>query len=78
MNERIVLDEEEMPKMSSPNHFKHCVDLIRQALMCQPDLTLELKNEMMGGVAGFGTEHVCTNWGKLMEFVERWEDWGRS
>jgi len=78
MNEKTVLEEEDMPEMSSPDHFRHCVDLLRQALMCQPDLTLELKDEAVGGVSGFGTEHACKDWGELLSFVNEWEDWGRT
>jgi hypothetical protein len=78
MNDQIVLDDDQMPKMSSPEHFRHCTELIRQVLMCQPDLTLELKNKAVGGVAGFGTEHVCKDWEELIDFVEEWEDQGRG
>jgi hypothetical protein len=78
MEKGIMLGEHDMPEMSSPKHFMHCTDLIRQVLMCQPDLTLEKKIEAVGGVAGFGTEHVCKNWGDLTHFVEIWQDWGRS
>jgi hypothetical protein len=78
MNEGKMLHDQDMPEMSSPKHFMHCTDLIRQVLMCQPDLTLEKKIEAIGGVAGFGTKHVCKNWGDLMSFVEDWQDWGKS
>ncbi|KAH8587736.1 hypothetical protein B0O99DRAFT_747329 [Bisporella sp. PMI_857] len=78
MNEQTVLDDDDMPLMSSPQHFQHCIDLLRQALMCQPDLTLELKNESIGGVEGFGTEHQCKDWNQLMSFTKKWETWGLS
>ena len=41
--------------------------------MCQPDLTVELKDEELGGVRGFGTEHQCRDWDKFIGWVSRWE-----
>ena len=64
-----------MPMMASPPHIRHCIDLLRQTLMCQPDITVELKNEELGGVTGFGTEHQCKDWGQLMQWTSEWEDY---
>jgi hypothetical protein len=69
------IDPEELPFMASPSHIRHCIDLLRHSLMCQPDITIELKNEELGGVTGFGTEHQCKDWNQLMEWVARWEGW---
>ena len=63
----------DLPLMSSPPHIRHCIDLIRHSLMCQPDLTVELKEEALGGVRGFGTEHQCRDWGELTAWTSRWE-----
>ena len=41
--------------------------------MCQPDLTVELKEEELGGVRGFGTEHQCRNWDELIAWTSKWE-----
>lgn len=46
--------EDELPMMASPAHIRHCIDLIRQSLMCQPDLAIEEKGQEKGGVSGFG------------------------
>jgi hypothetical protein len=51
------LSESSLAMEASPPHFRHCVDLIRQGLMCQPDLTIEVKDSGGGGVSGFGTQH---------------------
>jgi hypothetical protein len=59
--------------MSTPPHFRHCVDLLRQALMCQPDTTVEVKDEAIGGVKGFGTEHQCKDWDQLVEWTRTWQ-----
>lgn len=64
--------------MASPPHFRHCIDLLRQSLMCQPDMTIETKNETIGGVTGFGTEHVCKDWDALVKWTSKWEGYGQD
>jgi len=44
--------------------------------MCVPDLTVEIKNETLGGVTGFGTVHQCRDWSQLMGWMEEWQDVG--
>ena len=61
--------------MTSPAHMRHCIDLIRQVLMCKPDLTVEVKDNKLGGVTGFGMVHECVDWGILTDWVGEWEDW---
>ncbi|KAF6825887.1 hypothetical protein CPLU01_09977 [Colletotrichum plurivorum] len=50
-------------------HIGHCFDLLRQTIMCKPDLTIEIANKTLGGVTGFGTEHQCINWQQLMDWM---------
>lgn len=56
-------------------HVRHCIDLLRNSIMCRPDLTIEIKNEKLGGVTGFGTEHQCKDWAQLLSWVSGWEDY---
>ena len=42
--------------------------------MCKPDLTVEVKNEELGGVTGFGTEHECIDWTQLLSWMSQWEN----
>lgn len=65
----------EIPHMQSPPHVRHCVDLLRQALMCRPDLTIEEKDDDLGGVTGFGTVHSCYDWDRLVGWVKEWQNW---
>ena len=65
--------EEDFPFMSSPPHIRHCIDLLRHSLMCRPDTTVEVKNKELGGVTGFGTEHICRDWTQLVEWTSKWE-----
>ena len=59
----------------SPVHIRHCIELLRLALMCRPDTTIEKKNETLGGITGFGTEHQCQSWSELLGWVSDWQDW---
>ncbi|KAF2662586.1 hypothetical protein K491DRAFT_686467 [Lophiostoma macrostomum CBS 122681] len=68
-------DMSNVPHHASPQHVGHCIDLLRNALVCQPDLTLEVANRNMHGVTGFGTEHMCADWEKLVGWTEEWELW---
>ncbi|KAK2754309.1 hypothetical protein CKAH01_17497 [Colletotrichum kahawae] len=54
-------------------HLGHCFDLLRQAIMCKPDLTVEIANSTLNGVTGFGTEHQCLNWEELMNWMKVFE-----
>ena len=73
-----VFDPDNLPFHSTPPHIGHCVDLIRNALICRPDTTLELKDKAVGGVTGFGTEHLCVNWDQVVEWVSQWENYGKD
>lgn len=56
-------------------HVRHCIDLLRNSLMCRPDLTIEKKDHELEGVTGFGTEHACVNWSELVSWTSEWEEW---
>ena len=61
--------------MIDPAHIRHCIDLIRHRLMCQPDITVEVKDLELGGVTGFGTKHQCKDWEELMRWTTKWQSW---
>jgi len=63
------MNESDLPMMISPPHVRHCIDLLRQSLMCNPDLTMEEKDEEAGGVHGFGVQHRCKRWDELIEWT---------
>lgn len=67
------MEEEEFSFMSSPPHIRHCIDLLRQSLMCQPDTTIEVKDDKLGGVTGFGTRHQCWDWKQLIGWTSKWQ-----
>ncbi|MCJ1285826.1 hypothetical protein MMC26_005167 [Xylographa opegraphella] len=65
------LQEEELPMMSSPPHVRHCIDLLRQSLMCHADTTVEVKEKGSDGVKGFGTTHHCRDWQQLLQWTSK-------
>ncbi|KAK2607952.1 hypothetical protein N8I77_006591 [Diaporthe amygdali] len=67
------LKDGDLPMMISPPHIRHCIDLLRQSLMCNADLTVEVKDDEAGGVHGFGTEHQCVDWDSLLSWTTEWE-----
>ena len=70
--------EEDLSMMSSPSHIRHCIDLLRQTLMCQPDTTIEVKSKKLGGVHGFGIKHQCRDWNQLMRWTSEWESYDQD
>lgn len=59
-------------------HSAHCLNYLRQTVMCAADLTLEpeiiLGSQDVG--EGLGAVHVCRDWSKVHEYTQRnWEEW---
>ncbi|KAK4498486.1 hypothetical protein PRZ48_011144 [Zasmidium cellare] len=55
-------------------HVDHCIDYLRQAIMCSGDMTLEhytmLDNGTLGpGVNGYFVNHQCKNWDSIVDFA---------
>ncbi|KAE8385346.1 hypothetical protein BDV23DRAFT_188304 [Aspergillus alliaceus] len=54
------------------NHIAHCLDYLRQSVMCSGDVTLEPPDEKpekgKSPLQGWGVKHVCRNW----EEIEAW------
>lgn len=63
-----------------PIHMAHCVDYIRQALMCSGDMSLEPVNRVTGNdgelgdivVSGMEATHTCRNWDVVFGFANKW------
>lgn len=65
----IKLRDEDLPVDIQESHMRHCVDLIRQSLMCMADTTLEVVDEKINGVHGFRTPHQCKDWEQLKSWT---------
>ena len=49
-------------------HSMHCIDWIRQALMCNADLTLDPTDDYIS--FGQDSEHKCRNFGRILEWTQ--------
>lgn len=60
----------------SSRHVRHCFNLLRQAVLCAADITLDpldsVHNGVPTGADGIGTTHVCRDWTKVYDYV--WEN----
>ncbi|KAM0723823.1 hypothetical protein Q7P37_000813 [Cladosporium fusiforme] len=58
------------------DHVYHCFDYIRQALMCNADLTVEWPRTEENGervaVDGWGVTHQCKNWDSVLDFMAKY------
>lgn len=55
-------------------HIDHCIETLRQALMCTADITpMPIKadpNTPAGASAEFSTHHKCRRWSRLTAWME--------
>lgn len=56
---------------AKPGHLAHCVEILRQAIMCNADLTLNPPHDEGGTQlsSGWGGVHMCRDWSKVYEAV---------
>ncbi|EDN97246.1 predicted protein [Sclerotinia sclerotiorum 1980 UF-70] len=64
-----LLVEEELEPHMQRSHMRHCLDFLRQSLMCCGDSSIEKVDPELKGVTGWGTEHICTSWEQLQKWV---------
>ncbi|KAF2123208.1 hypothetical protein BDV96DRAFT_15554 [Lophiotrema nucula] len=55
----------------SPAHMRHCIDYLRQSIMCAADSNLEPVNEELGGVTGWGSERTCRDFDALVGWTRK-------
>lgn len=70
------MDSSKHAEHSSDAHVRHCIDLLRQTLMCMSDTTIEVVEKVSNGdvgVRGFGTKHMCKDFDQLKEWTSQWE-----
>ncbi len=64
------------------HHVLHCIEFLRQSIMCHADSTIEAKDPDFHGVVGFGIAHSCKSWDQLVRWVNSRNglntDWGRD
>lgn len=54
------------------SHVRHCIDYLRQSLLCHADANLERPSREAGGVTGFGFERQCRDIKQLKAWAEEW------
>ncbi|KAI1424882.1 hypothetical protein F5Y12DRAFT_749652 [Xylaria sp. FL1777] len=55
-----------------PAHVRHCIDYLRQSLMCHADTNLEPIQADLAGVTGFGSEKNCRDYGRVTAWADIW------
>ena len=61
------------------SHVEHCLDYVRQALMCAADTTVEwpafvredANGTVQSGTDGNGIQHKCRDWDAVVNFALR-------
>lgn len=57
-------------------HANHCLNFLRQILLCNADMTLEpttptvVQQHHINVVTGIGVTHQCRDWAQVREFAE--------
>ncbi|KAI0381219.1 hypothetical protein F5Y04DRAFT_256027, partial [Hypomontagnella monticulosa] len=65
-------DQIEPDHFAQPGHIRHCIDYIRQSIMCNADTNLEPIDPDLGGVTGFGFTRKCRDIVRLIGWAEKW------
>ncbi|KAF2753750.1 hypothetical protein EJ05DRAFT_514692 [Pseudovirgaria hyperparasitica] len=52
---------------STHGHIRHCIDFLRQVVMCNADRTKEIY-----GTDSFEAQHMCYDWDEVLESTEPW------
>ncbi|KAI9755517.1 MAG: hypothetical protein M4579_004243 [Chaenotheca gracillima] len=71
-----ALQESREPEHSSNMHPDHCLDYLRQTLMCHGDTTIEFPHvsgtgeNVTANVNGYGVTHQCKDWDAIIAFAE--------
>ncbi|KAH8886291.1 hypothetical protein GQ53DRAFT_596286, partial [Thozetella sp. PMI_491] len=56
-------------------HLAHCIDMIRQGIMCCGDIALEGQEttfpEGVGGTDGWDATHVCKSYDEIISYLEK-------
>ncbi|ORY67104.1 uncharacterized protein BCR38DRAFT_387461 [Pseudomassariella vexata] len=69
----MLAKQQEDPELEDA-HFEHCVDVVRQRLMCTADPAIVTFQWIMGlprPYPNFHTGHMCTDYGALRDWTDR-------
>lgn len=69
-------DETHIPTGHFSVHSRHCFDYLKQAIMCNLDMTLEgARMDAPAGTDGMGQTHVCRSHKQAMDWIESRRPW---
>ncbi|OCL05575.1 hypothetical protein AOQ84DRAFT_278749, partial [Glonium stellatum] len=71
----VALSHDESIDDETVDHVYHCIDYLRQALICSADPTLDRATPVPGhphivSALGWGTTHSCRDYGSLFAWAE--------
>lgn len=52
--------------------MRHCIDYLRQSLMCAADTKLEEVDPALGSATGWGFERRCQDIVRVLDWAEEW------
>ncbi|KAI0667427.1 hypothetical protein C8Q78DRAFT_982102, partial [Trametes maxima] len=57
---------------ATPNHLRHCLNYLRQGVLCSPDLAIEPGNfeDRDFEIERTGGTHTCKNWGAVYDTMD--------
>ncbi|KAI8962777.1 hypothetical protein F5Y11DRAFT_321522 [Daldinia sp. FL1419] len=67
-----AIDRIEPDHLAKPGHIRHCIDYLRQSIMCHADTNLEPISPELGGVTGYGFVRKCRDIVRLIHWAEKW------
>lgn len=64
---------EDISKITQPIdevHVLHCVEFLRQSIMCHADASLQTEASSHQGIVAFGVTYPCRNWWQMVIWVD--------
>jgi hypothetical protein len=67
-----AVDGTEPVHFAKPGHIRHCIDYLRQSIMCNADTNLEPIDPDLNGVTGWGFPRKCRDIVQLIGWAQKW------
>lgn len=68
--------DRQLNKRAQVPHVHHCLNYLRQTILCSADLTLEPEISPQEVGEGLGMTHVCRDWSKVHNLAQKnWDDY---
>ncbi len=60
------------------NHVSHCIEYLRQAILCSADTSLEGETGAFATSTGWGQKHICVDFDALTKYANEHAAWDLS